>query len=83
MFGFVNLMGMEYAELGYVSLNELQSIKLPFGLTIERDLYYPKRYNTSRDACQQEFGEVPDILISEYDLKCSVYQLNDKESNHF
>lgn len=82
MFGFVNLMGMEYAELGYVSLNELQSIKLPFGLTIERDLYYPKDI-TLRDACQQEFGEVPDILISEYDLKYSVYQLNDKESNHF
>ena len=26
---------------------------------------------------------MPDILISEYDLKYSVYQLNDKESNHF
>lgn len=26
-------------EWGYVSLRELESIKLPFGLTIERDLY--------------------------------------------
>ena len=26
-------------EWGYVSLNELMSIKLPFGLTIERDMY--------------------------------------------
>lgn len=29
-------------ELGMVSLRELESIKLPFGLTIERDLYLPK-----------------------------------------
>jgi hypothetical protein len=29
-------------ELGMVSLNELESIRLPFGLTIERDLYIPK-----------------------------------------
>ena len=36
MFGFVNLIGMDCAELGYVTLNELQSIQLPFGLTIER-----------------------------------------------
>ena len=66
MFGFVNLVGMDYAELGYVSLNELQSVKLPFGLTIERDLYYPEDI-TLRDACQREFGEVPDILRKEYD----------------
>jgi len=26
-------------EWGYISLLELQNIKLPFGLTIERDLY--------------------------------------------
>ena len=82
MFGFVNLVGMEYAELGYVSLNELQSVKLPFGLTIERDLYYPEDI-TLRDACQKEFGEVPDILRKEYNLKYTVYQLNDNESNHF
>ena len=29
-------------ELGYVMLNDLQNLKLPFGLTIERDLYIPK-----------------------------------------
>lgn len=27
------------AEWGYVSLNELKSVKLPFGLSIERDMY--------------------------------------------
>jgi hypothetical protein len=28
------------AELGYVSLPELEALKLPFGLKIERDLHY-------------------------------------------
>lgn len=80
MFGFVNLVGMEYAELGYVSLNELQSIKLPFGMTIERDLYYPEDI-TMREACSREFGEVPYMFYKPYIY--SVYQLNDKESNHY
>ena len=32
-------------EFGYVSLDELQSLKLPFGLGIERDLYFqPKDF---------------------------------------
>jgi len=36
-FGYVR--GLEN-ELGYFSLDELESIKGPFGLTIERDLYF-------------------------------------------
>lgn len=82
MFGFVNLIGMDCAELGYVSLNELQSIKLPFGLTIERDLYYPEDINL-RDACQNEFGEVPEMFRKKYNLTYSVYQINGKDDNHF
>jgi hypothetical protein len=31
-------------EWGYVSLKELESIKLPFGLGIERDLYTSGKY---------------------------------------
>ena len=27
-------------ELGYISLDELSDVKLPFGLKIERDLYF-------------------------------------------
>lgn len=38
-FGFVR--GIEN-ELGYFRLNELQSIKRPFGLGIERDLHFKK-----------------------------------------
>lgn len=29
-----------YPELGYFSLNELKSVKGPFGLAIERDLHF-------------------------------------------
>jgi hypothetical protein len=36
---------MDCIEYGTVSLSELQSIRLPFGLKIERDLYFqPKRH---------------------------------------
>ena len=36
-FGFVD--GFE-KELGYFSLSELESLQLPFGLTIERDKFF-------------------------------------------
>jgi hypothetical protein len=39
MFGLCDL-GMGQPELGYVSLSELQSVKGPFGLKIERDMYF-------------------------------------------
>ena len=37
MFGLCDL-GMGSPELGYVSLAEVEAIRLPFGLTIERDM---------------------------------------------
>jgi hypothetical protein len=49
-FGFVT--GLVCDEFGYVSLEELEGIERPFGLTIERDLYFsPARLSTFR---QQE-----------------------------
>jgi len=42
-FGYADLHGARPdggAELGYVSLDELESIRLPFGLKIERDLHW-------------------------------------------
>ena len=36
LFGYCHLFEWEW---GYVSLSELESIQLPFGLTIERELY--------------------------------------------
>jgi len=39
MFGLCDL-GHGSPELGYVSLDEIESVRLPFGLKIERDLHF-------------------------------------------
>ena len=39
LFGYCHINCFEW---GYILLSELQNLKLPFGLTIERDLYIPK-----------------------------------------
>lgn len=45
MFGYCHLGDDEMAELGYVMLSELEELRLPFGMSIERDLYLPKDYD--------------------------------------
>jgi len=40
---FLYVMGLQEDELGYTSLTELESIKRPFSLTIERDLYFVQK----------------------------------------
>jgi len=37
-YGYVT--GMDYDESGYFSIKELESLELPFGLSIERDIYF-------------------------------------------
>lgn len=39
LFGLCDL-GFDWVELGYVSLSELEALRLPFGLKIERDLHF-------------------------------------------
>lgn len=39
-FGYVDLGDKDLAELGYFTLNELKQLRLPYGLSIERDLYF-------------------------------------------
>jgi hypothetical protein len=41
-FGFVNLGDAEMAELGYISIEELETLRLPLGMKIERDLWFDK-----------------------------------------
>lgn len=62
MYGYCNLGDDEMAELGYVLLSQLEEIKLPFGLNIERDLYLPKDCNLI-DAMKSIGMKVPDYLI--------------------
>lgn len=47
MFGLCDL-DMGCPELGSVSLREISSVKLPFGLTIERDVFFEGRLPISR-----------------------------------
>ena len=42
LFGLCHI---QEAELGYMMLSDLESIRLPFGLTIERDLYWSGNLN--------------------------------------
>jgi len=37
---FFGLADLHEKELGYFTLSELQSVRLPFGLRIERDMYF-------------------------------------------
>jgi hypothetical protein len=39
---FFGLAEIHEKELGYFTLSELQSVRLPFGLGIERDMYFGK-----------------------------------------
>ena len=39
-FGYVSIFGAWNDEWGYFSLTELESLKGPFGLGIERDIYF-------------------------------------------
>ena len=45
-FGLCDL-GMGFPELGYIDLNEVASIRGPFGLRIERDLSFKGKYPIS------------------------------------
>lgn len=42
-FGYVSIFGDHCDEWGYFSLEELENLKLPFGLSIERDLYFGEK----------------------------------------
>ena len=42
-FGYVSIFGDWNDEWGYFSLDELESFKGPFGIGIERDLYWDER----------------------------------------
>ena len=47
---FVNLGDPEMSECGYVSMSELEAVKFPpFGLGIERDMYFEPLSRTLKD----------------------------------
>lgn len=46
---FVTLGDPDCAEIGTISLNELESLRLPFGLKIERDRYFDPLSRTLKE----------------------------------
>lgn len=66
MFGYCHLGDDEMAEFGYVMLSELESLKLPFGLTIERDLYLPEDCNLIQ-AMKVTGIKPPDYMMENYE----------------
>jgi len=39
-FGYVNIMGPDFAELGYIQMSELVNFKNSMGFKLERDIYF-------------------------------------------
>ena len=68
MFGYCHLGDDFNAEFGYVMLSDLENIKLPLGMSIERDLYL-KEGQTLIDVMKSNEMSIPDYLISD-NLDC-------------
>lgn len=64
LYGYCHLGDDNCAEFGEVLLSELQSIKLPFGMSIERDLYL-KDDCTLKEAMELTSIKIPDYLLDE------------------
>lgn len=70
MFGYCHLGDDEEAEFGYVKLSDLENIKLPLGLTIERDLYIDKDA-TLLDAMKSIGITPPDYFFDDVEINSS------------
>ena len=66
MFGYCHLGDDQLAEFGTVMLSELKSLKLPFGLSIERDLYM--KNGTNLIQALQRDGIVPPLYLGKSDI---------------
>lgn len=64
LFGYCHLGDDECAELGYVMLSELENLKLPLGMTIERDLYMSEDI-TLKEAIKQNGFKLPFYVENE------------------
>lgn len=53
-FGYANLGDDQNAEFGYFRLSDLENLRLPYGMGIERDLYFEPGKTNIYDAIKQE-----------------------------
>ncbi len=68
LFGYCHLGDDEMAEFGTVMLSELKNIKLPFGMTIERDLYM-KEGVTLKEVIKEEGFKLPSYFENDYEAE--------------
>jgi len=66
MFGYCHLGDDEMAEFGYIMLSQLEELKLPFGLSVERDLYLPKDCNIV-EAMKSTGIKPPSYLLKDFE----------------
>ena len=64
MFGYCHLGDNENAEFGNVLLSDLEDIKLPYGLKIERDMYLKNGINLE-NALKRDGIKMPDFLMND------------------
>lgn len=64
MFGYCHLGDDENAEFGNVLLSDLEDIKLPYGLKIERDMYLKNGINLG-NALKRDGIKMPDFLMND------------------
>lgn len=64
MFGYCHLGDDENAEFGNVLLSDLEDIKLPYGLKIERDMYLENGINLG-NALKRDGIKTPDFLMND------------------
>lgn len=64
MFGYCHLGDDENAEFGNVLLSDLEDIKLPYGLKIERDMHLKNGINLE-NALKRDGIKIPDFLIND------------------
>lgn len=74
MFGYCHLGDDEMAELGYVMLSQLEELRLPFGLKVERDMYMSKDCNLIQ-AMKNSNIEPPSYMLEDYNKE----QENEKD----
>lgn len=68
MFGYCHLGDDEMAEFGSIMLSELEEMKLPFGLSIERDVYLKENIDLMQ-ALKRDGIEVPNYIEEQYENK--------------
>lgn len=82
MFGYADLgLGPDCSEFGYISLSELEEIKLPFGMSIEQDSLTHGTVREMLEARGMEYDDFyassPQVTASELSGNISAYQIDD------